>query len=249
MGIANNLLSRGESCVVVTRDIAKEDKFRLDLQEIHTPHLEKLFVVEGNFLSDGAAQQVFHAVAKHRPKHVICILGSVDLVEEPPSEATPDKLHSMVDIFTCAVRSINAFTATMKYERGTSFTMHMGGYGHGATDMRLWSATLKNGLLHHVRISRDVRCCFDQSLLQYHKVLAAELQDAPMRFNTACLHYTVSLPNVQHKKSATTSSSALDYGAAITALLADNSLRSQLICFTDPDATKTWVSQRKRVEQ
>ncbi len=46
-GIAYQQLTRGETVVVVTRDIAKEAKFRLEMQEVHTPHLDKLYVVEG----------------------------------------------------------------------------------------------------------------------------------------------------------------------------------------------------------
>ncbi len=90
-------------------------------------------------------------MVKYRPKHVISILGSVELIPGQPSEATPDKLRSVLEIFSATVRSVNAFVPKMKHERGTTFTVQSGGYGHGVTDLHLWSATLKNGLLNHVR--------------------------------------------------------------------------------------------------
>ncbi len=102
-----------------------------------------------------------------------------------------------------------------------------------------------DGLLLLVRVSR-VTNSSALSAKKYHKLLAAELRDAPMRYNTACLHYQVEFPT---KQKLSPDNNTLEYGAVFPALLADTNVRSELICFTDPAMTSAWVADHKRHEQ
>jgi hypothetical protein len=57
---------------------------------------------------------------------------------------------------------------------GSSYTTVSGGLAHGVYVPQAWSATLKNGALN-----------------TWALVLAAELNETPLRFNNVCIHFGV----------------------------------------------------------
>lgn len=214
-------LNQGHHVIVTTRDASKTAALKADLEKNGAKSTAKLDVVAAEFNTDAAAKAAFEAVSAKGPiKHVISVLGFVTPSPVPASQTTPDALNAVLDEgFWPSLRSINNFVPHLKDQEGASFTLLSGGLAHFVYEAAppLWTGTLKNSFVNTLGM-----------------VLEAELRSAKLRFNVACLHYSVTWADAgQNQLGMPSAQNTNDFGVVFPAIASGN-VRSQTLCFKEP---------------